>query len=69
MCAVGSIVVGDCRRRSQPRTAELLTPDGARDLDNSEERVWEAYQHIEAAERADMAMEAFSQNDQRVHDE
>jgi len=40
----------------------------ARYLDNSEEQVREAYQHIEAAERADMATEAFSQTDQRIHD-
>jgi len=40
----------------------------ARYLDNSEEQVREAYQHIEAAERADMATEAFSQTDQRVRD-
>ena len=38
----------------------------ARYLDNSEEQVREAYQHIEAAERADMATEALSQTDQRV---
>jgi len=40
----------------------------ARYLDNSEEQVREAYQYIEAAERADMATEAFSQTDQRVSD-
>jgi len=41
----------------------------ARYLDNSEEQVREAYQHIEAAERADMATEAFSQTDQRISDQ
>ncbi|RLM62487.1 site-specific recombinase [Halorubrum sp. Atlit-26R] len=40
----------------------------ARYLDNSEEQVREAYQHIEAAERADMATEAFSQTDNRVNE-
>ncbi|GAB6878428.1 phage integrase SAM-like domain-containing protein [Halorubrum gandharaense] len=40
----------------------------ARYLDNSEEQVREAYQHIEAAERADMATEALSETDQRVND-
>lgn len=38
----------------------------ARYLDNSEEQVREAYQHIEAAERADMATEALAETDQRV---
>lgn len=38
----------------------------ARYLDNSEEQVREAYQHIEAAERADQATEALSRTDQRV---
>jgi len=37
-------------------------------LDNSEEQVREAYQRIEAAERADMVTEAFSQTDQRISD-
>ncbi len=40
----------------------------ARYLDNSEEQVREAYQHIEAAERADMATEALAETDQRVRD-
>jgi integrase len=40
----------------------------ARYLDNTEEQVREAYQHIEAAERADMATEALSRTDQRVSD-
>lgn len=40
----------------------------ARYLDNSEEQVREAYQHIEAAERADMATEALAETDQRVSD-
>ncbi|QCC49452.1 tyrosine-type recombinase/integrase [Halobellus limi] len=39
----------------------------ARYLDNSEEQVRQAYQHIEAAERADMATEALSKTDQRVN--
>ena len=39
----------------------------ARYLDNSEEQVRQAYQHIEAAERADMATEALSNTDQRVN--
>ncbi|WP_436930795.1 tyrosine-type recombinase/integrase [Halosimplex halobium] len=39
----------------------------ARYLDNSEEQVRQAYQHIEAAERADMATEALSRTDQRVN--
>lgn len=38
----------------------------ARYLDNSEEQVREAYQHIEAADRADQATEALSRTDQRV---
>lgn len=38
----------------------------ARYLDNSEEMVREAYQHIEAADRADQATEALSRTDQRV---
>jgi len=41
----------------------------ARYLDNSEEQVRQAYQHIEAAERADMATEALSNTDQRVTDD
>ncbi|GAB7095436.1 phage integrase SAM-like domain-containing protein [Halolamina litorea] len=40
----------------------------ARYLDNSEEQVRQAYQHIEAAERADMATEALSKTDGRVRD-
>jgi len=39
----------------------------ARYLDNSEQQVRNAYQHIEAAERADMATEALSQTDNAVH--
>ena len=39
----------------------------ARYLDNSEEQIRQAYQHIEAAERADMATEALSNTDQRVN--
>lgn len=38
----------------------------ARYLDNSEEQVRDAYQHIEAAEQADMATEALSNTDGRV---
>jgi hypothetical protein len=38
----------------------------ARYLDNSEQQVREAYQHIEAAERADMATDALSNTDRRV---
>jgi len=38
----------------------------ARYLDNSEEMVREAYQHIEAADRADQATEALAATDQRV---
>ena len=38
----------------------------ARYLDNSEEQVRQAYQHIEAAERADMATDALSKTDHRV---
>ncbi|OTF01942.1 site-specific integrase [Halorubrum sp. SD683] len=41
----------------------------ARYLDNSEEQVRQAYQHIEAAERADMATEALSNTDVRVRDD
>lgn len=40
----------------------------ARYLDDTEQQVREAYQHIEAAERADMATEALSRTDQRVRD-
>lgn len=40
----------------------------ARYLDNSEEQVRQAYQHIEAAERADMATEALSKTDSRVRE-
>ena len=40
----------------------------ARYLDNSEEQVRQAYQHIEAAERADMATEALSKTDGRVRE-
>ena len=40
----------------------------ARYLDNSEEQVRQAYQHIEAAERADMATEALSKSDGRVRE-
>jgi integrase len=39
----------------------------ARYLDNSEEQIRQAYQHIEAAERADMATEALSKTDQRIN--
>jgi len=38
----------------------------ARYLDNSEEQVREAYQHIEAGDRADQATEALAKTDQRV---
>jgi ABC-type molybdenum transport system ATPase subunit/photorepair protein PhrA len=38
----------------------------ARYLDNSEEQVREAYQHIEAADRADQATRALSRTDQRA---
>lgn len=40
----------------------------ARYLDNSEEQVRQAYQHIEAAERADMATEALSNTDGRIRE-
>lgn len=40
----------------------------ARYLDNSEQQVRQAYQHIEAAERADMATEALSKSDSRVRE-
>ncbi|MBP1986636.1 hypothetical protein [Halolamina salifodinae] len=40
----------------------------ARYLDDSEEQVRQPYQHIEAAERADMATEALSKSDNRVRE-
>lgn len=41
----------------------------ARYLDNSEEQIREAHQHIEAADRADQATEALAASDQRVRSE
>ena len=41
----------------------------ARYLDNSEEQVREAYQHVEAGDRADQVTEALSRPDQRVRND
>ncbi|MDR9432138.1 MAG: hypothetical protein RI568_15765 [Natronomonas sp.] len=47
---------------------QFVCAPAARYLDNSEEQVREAYLHIEAAERADIATEVFSQKDNRVNE-